>query len=75
VVLNTSGGVWKTAGGQSGRGAWFPDAPDDLFVGIGARGKLLYVLPGENMVVVSMGETAAGGVHAVWSSIKEMLEA
>jgi CubicO group peptidase (beta-lactamase class C family) len=73
--LNTPGGAWKTAGNQTGDGAWFPGAPDDLFVGIGARGKLLYVLPSENMVVVSMGETAAGGVHAVWSSIKEMLEA
>ncbi len=73
--LNKPDGTWKTAGGETGQGAWFPDAPEDMFVGIGARGKLMFVLPSENMVVVSMGETQTSGVHAIWSAIRSMLEA
>ncbi len=73
--LNTPGGRWKTSRGTTGEGAWFPDGPEDMFVGIGARGKLLYVLPSENLLVVSMGETEAGGVHEIWDSVRRMLEA
>ena len=44
----------------------------DMYMRSGARGKLLYVFPRQNMVVVSMGETARGSVHVVWAAFKEI---
>ncbi len=55
--LNSSGGTWRTTGGRAGTDRWFPDAPENMFLGLGARGKVLVVLPDQKIVAVSMGET------------------
>ena len=71
--LNADSGTWRTARGDLGEGRWVPDAPTDLYMGIGARGKLLYVLPSANTVVVSLGETERNSLHAVWAGIRRFL--
>lgn len=55
--LNSGQGTWRSTGGRSGEGRWFSDAPANLFLGLGARGKVLVVVPDHNLVVVTMGET------------------
>ncbi len=55
--LNRADGRWRTTGKRSGTGRWFPDAPERMFLGLGARGKVLVVLPEERVVAVTMGDT------------------
>ncbi len=56
--LNSGSGTWRTTGGRSGSGRWFPDAPESMFLGLGARGKVLVVLPEQGLIAVTMGDTA-----------------
>ncbi len=56
--LNEGNGTWRTTGGRSGTGRWFPSMERNVFLGLGARGKVLVVVPDEQLVVVTMGETA-----------------
>lgn len=56
--LNTDEGTWRTTGGNSGSDRrWFHFAPDNVFMALGARGKVMVVMPDHNLVVVTMGET------------------
>ena len=73
--LNGADGTWRDARGDSGKGSWLPEAPADLYRGIGARGKLLYLLPEQDMLIVSMGETQSGSVHDAWARIKRIIPA
>ena len=57
--LNSDQGTWRTTGGNSGSDArWFPYAPANVFMALGARGKVIIVVPDHNVVVVTMGDTA-----------------
>ena len=55
--LNSDAGTWRTTGGFSGEGSWFPYMQRNVFLGLGARGKVLIVIPDHHMVVVTMGDT------------------
>lgn len=41
-------------------GMLVPDAPEDMFAGIGKNGQILCVVPSENLVVLRMGESNGG---------------
>lgn len=56
--LNEGKGTWRTTGGRSGKGPWYPELPSNVFIGLGARGKVLVVVPDEQLIVVTMGDTA-----------------
>ncbi|MCB1691608.1 MAG: serine hydrolase [Pseudomonadales bacterium] len=56
--LNAGTGTWRTTGGRTGTGRWFADAPANMFLALGARGKVMVVLPDEDLVAVTMGDTA-----------------
>lgn len=57
--LNTDRGTWRTTGGASGTGRrWFRNAPENMFMALGARGKVMVVLPDHNLIAVTMGDTA-----------------
>lgn len=55
--LNAGTGTWRTTGGRSGTGRWFPDAPANMFLALGARGKVMVALPDHDLVAVTMGDT------------------
>lgn len=55
--LNSAAGTWRTTGGRSGTGRWFPHAPENMFLALGARGKVMVILPDHDLVAVTMGET------------------
>lgn len=80
--LNTPGGRWRTAGAPIGKfseGKRLPDAPDNVYNAIGANGQIIFVVPDDNLVVVSMGHTAGtgitGAVPRVWEAIKPLTAA
>ena len=70
-------GTWWTPGARSsGKGRWIPDAPASVYFGLGARGKVLIVVPEYDIVVVTMGETEdSGWLASVWSAIASFLAA
>jgi CubicO group peptidase (beta-lactamase class C family) len=55
--LNSDAGTWRTTGGTGGQGNWFPYLPTNIFLALGARGKIMIVMPDHNLVVVTMGDT------------------
>jgi len=55
--LNSAAGTWRTTGARSGTGRWFPNAPENLFLALGARGKVMVILPDDDLVAVTMGDT------------------
>jgi CubicO group peptidase (beta-lactamase class C family) len=56
--LNSDEGTWRTTGGNSASDSrWFPYAPTNVFLALGARGKVMIVVPDHNVIVVSMGDT------------------
>ncbi len=75
--LNGGEGTWRTPGAKaSGKGRWIPDAPASVYFGLGARGKVLVVVPEHDIVVVTMGETDdPGSLPRVWSAIASFLPA
>ena len=75
--LNGGEGTWRTPGAKSsGKGRWIPDAPASVYFGLGARGKVLVVVPEHDIVVVTMGETEdPGSLPRVWSAIASFLPA
>ena len=75
--LNGGEGTWRTPGARaSGMGRFVPDAPPSVYFGLGARGKILVVVPEHDIVVVTMGETDdAGSLARVWSAIASFLPA
>ncbi len=56
--LNSDQGTWRTTGGNSGADSrWFPFAKSNDFLALGARGKIMIVVPDHNLIMVSMGDT------------------
>lgn len=56
--LNTETGTVRTTGGHSATGKWFDYAAPNVFMALGARGKVMIVVPDHNLIMVSMGDTA-----------------
>ena len=77
--LNGGEGTWRTPGGGSGTGRFVPQAPRSVYFGLGARGKILVVVPEHDLIVVSMGETgdgsSAGVLPRIWRAIASFLPA
>ncbi|MBL4720237.1 MAG: serine hydrolase [Alphaproteobacteria bacterium] len=75
--LNTDGSQWRDTATPANvfEGRRIPDAPENVFLALGARGKHMFVIPDHDMVVVSMGETdvTQPQVLAIWAAIKEFL--
>jgi CubicO group peptidase (beta-lactamase class C family) len=75
--LNNAEGVWRMPGGAQGSGPWLRGAPSNLFLAMGARGKLMYVVPDHDLVVVTMGDTdgpqAGAFVQRIWQAIASFL--
>ncbi len=56
--LNSDSGTWRTTGATSGSDSrWFDFMPSNVFMALGARGKVMVVLPDRNVIMVSMGDT------------------
>jgi CubicO group peptidase (beta-lactamase class C family) len=55
--LNSAIGTVRTTGGHSDTGKWFPYAAPNVFLALGARGKVMIVVPDHNLIMVSMGDT------------------
>ena len=53
-------------------GKLIPNAPDDLYAGLGANDQKLYVVPSQNLVVIRMG-SAAGESNLGPSSFDDVL--
>ena len=75
--LNTGGSLWRDSANPPGvfEGKRLPKAPDNVFMALGARGKLMMVLPDHDMVVVSLGETQGtqAQILALWDAIEMFL--
>jgi CubicO group peptidase (beta-lactamase class C family) len=73
--LNGGEGTWRSFG-PSGSGRFIPEAPASTYFGLGARGKILVVVPDHDLVVVTMGDTAErGALPRVWKAIASFLPA
>ncbi len=55
--LNHESGNWRSTGGNTGSGRWFPNAAANVFMALGAFGKVMIVCPDHNLIMVSMGNT------------------
>ena len=55
--LNAEAGNWQATSGRSGSGRWFPFASEDIFMALGARGKVMIICPSDELIMVSLGET------------------
>lgn len=55
--LNAAAGNWRATSGNTGAGQWFPFAGDDVFMALGARGKVMIICPSADLIMVSLGET------------------
>ncbi len=76
--LNEGHGTWRTTGGRSGTGRWYPELANNVFIGLGARGKVLVVVPDEQLIVVTMGETpqeqSADYLGTIMQAVASILE-
>lgn len=96
-MINTSqsmnksyGYLWWLNGKESYRtpasvdvftGSLIPNAPNDLFAGLGARDQKLYVIPSLNIVIVRMGDAAdtvllgpSGYDNLLWEKINAVIQ-
>lgn len=77
--LNHDGGLWRDTQKPAGvhEGKRIPKAPENLFMALGARGKLMMVLPDSDLVVVSLGETDGTQQQLIqlWDAIETFLPA
>lgn len=62
-------------------GSLIPNAPNDLFAGLGANDQKLYVIPSLNMVVVRMGDSGSnnqlgpsGYDNLLWEKINAVIQ-
>ena len=58
-------------------GGFAPDAPENMFAAIGKNGQLVNVVPGENLVMIRMGDAPGSGVEVptfynndIWKRLK-----
>ena len=58
-----------------------PNAPDDLYAGLGKNDQKLYVVPSQNLVVVRMGEDTGGAAlgpsgfdNELWGYLNEVID-
>lgn len=61
-------------------GKLIPNAPDDLYAGLGANDKKMYIIPSLNMVVIRLGDAAgttllgpSGYDNLLWEKISTMI--
>lgn len=61
-------------------GKLIPNAPDDLFAGLGANDKKMYIIPSLDMVVIRLGDDAGSGLlgpsgydNNLWAKISAMI--
>jgi CubicO group peptidase (beta-lactamase class C family) len=75
--LNKDGGVWRDPlpAANPRQGKRVPRAPENFYSAQGARGKLMFVIPDQRMIVVTLGETA-GEIQPtldLWAAIEPLL--
>jgi CubicO group peptidase (beta-lactamase class C family) len=75
--LNNAEGTWRMPAGPRGSGPWLRGAPSTVHLAMGARGKLMYVIPDHDLVVVTMGDTdgpqSGPFVQRIWDAIASFL--
>jgi len=75
--LNTAEGTWRMPQGAHGTGSWLRNAPSNVYLAMGALGKLMYVVPDHDLVVVTLGKTlgdqAGPFVAHIWDAIASCL--
>lgn len=62
-------------------GSYSPEAPTDMFAGIGKNGQLLCIVPGKNLVVLRLGESNGSGFdevsivlcNQIWGLLKKVI--
>ncbi|MDX1684278.1 MAG: serine hydrolase [Saprospiraceae bacterium] len=60
-------------------GSWSPSAPADLYAGLGKNGQFLDIVPGENLIIVRMGEAPDNSLVPVifhdqmWERLNEVI--
>lgn len=72
----------KTPGSEElFQGKLIPNAPDDLYAGLGANDQKMYVVPSKNLVVIRMGGAAntaslgpSGFDNSLWEKISDLIE-
>ena len=72
-----AGGVWRDPlpAANPREGKRVPRAPENFYSAQGARGKLMFVIPDQRMLVVSLGETV-GEIQPtldLWAAIEPLL--
>jgi CubicO group peptidase (beta-lactamase class C family) len=77
--LNPATGTWRMPDGASGEGSWLRRAPANVYLAMGALGKLMYVVPDHDLVVVTLGNTGGSQsgpfVARIWDAIASFLPA
>ena len=72
--MNGKGNFKLPSSEESFTGELIPNAPDDMFSGLGKDDQKLYVIPSQNLVVVRMGANASDGSFASSSFDNELWE-
>lgn len=62
-------------------GKLIPNAPDDLYAGLGKNDQKLYVVPSQNLVIVRMGDDAGDSLlgpssfdNALWAEVRKLID-
>jgi CubicO group peptidase (beta-lactamase class C family) len=75
--LNKAGGVWRDPlpAANPREGKRVPRAPENFYSAQGARGKLMFVIPDQRMIVVTLGETVGEYQPTLdlWAAIEPLL--
>jgi len=63
------------------KGTLIPNAPTDMFAGLGKNNQKLYVVPSQNLVVIRMGEVAFDTTFTLssfdndlWEKINDLMD-
>jgi CubicO group peptidase (beta-lactamase class C family) len=61
-------------------GSYCPEAPNDMFAGIGKNGQILCIVPSQNLVVMRMGESNGSGdevsillLNQIWNRLHKVI--
>ena len=75
--LNKAGGVWRDPlpAANPREGKRVSRAPENFYSAQGARGKLMFVIPDQRMIVVTLGETVGEyqPTQDLWAAIEPLL--